>query len=69
MHTERFNLLVQLMTAIAVVFGLLLVTWELQQTRELTQLQLVYSTLDEYAQERAAYYGSGKRPVDRVTNQ
>lgn len=48
---------VQIATGIAVVFGLVLVVFELQQTRELTRLQLAQESLTVGMSEYTARYG------------
>ena len=55
--TDHLDLILQFATVFAVVFGVVLVVWELQQTRSMTYTQLVHGTIDEIHQDRAAHYG------------
>ncbi len=49
--------LIQLTAAIAVLAGIGLVVWELQQTKALTNLLIVHGNMDELAEDRRGIYG------------
>jgi hypothetical protein len=57
LQNERIDRWIQLATAVAVVVGIALVVWELQQTRVLTFAQVAHGNMDELSQERAGLYG------------
>jgi len=57
MPSDKVDRWIQLATAVAIVVGLALVIWELQQTRALTFAQVVHSNMDEISQERTGIYG------------
>ena len=49
--------LIQIITATAVVIGLGLVIWELQQTKSLAVTQIVHGDFDNYTQNLTSIYG------------
>jgi len=57
MRTQKTDTWIQLVTAIAVIAGLALVIWELQQTRDLAFTQLAHGNMDAMSQDRSAVYG------------
>jgi hypothetical protein len=57
MQNESIDRWIQLATAFAVVIGIALVVWELQQTRALTSAQIAHGNMDELSQERTGLYG------------
>ena len=48
---------VQVVTAAAILFGLGLVVWELQQTRSLAHTVLIHGTIDALQQDKYSLYG------------
>ena len=48
---------VQIVTAVAILFGLGLVVWELRQTKSLAHTVLIHGTIDALQQDKYALYG------------
>ena len=63
MDSNRPDNWIQITTGLAIVLGLVLVFWELQQGREATKSQLTHDTCDYYAQITATRMGDEITPI------
>ena len=48
---------IQITTGLAVLVGVALVVWELNQTRNLVQTRITQEMMSDYSQDNAAQYG------------
>ena len=59
MNSQTVAIWVQVLTGIAVLIGLGLVVWELQQARELTLVQMGQGSMSDITQDFSAQYSEG----------